>query len=244
MRIAICDDDPSELQLIQKTVQMFIESNRTNAEFCLNMFTSGSDLLDFANHSLPFDFLILDIIMPGINGIELAAEIRTKNKECKILFLTSSPEFALHSYKVDAFYYLLKPFDQEELLALLNKAFLSMQEDRSKSLVIKEKTNLRRIHLHTIAYVESIKHTLNFHLRDGDAATCYAKMGEFEELLLSDKRFILCHRSFIVNMICINKVTNKYFILSDKTIIPISRSVYLQVKQSYFNFFFEKGAIV
>jgi DNA-binding LytR/AlgR family response regulator len=240
VKIAICDDDPLELKKIEKTVQEFILSNQADSEITLNTFVCGSDLLDFVNRNSNFDVLILDIIMLGINGIELATEIRTTSKDCKIIFLTSSPEFAVNSYKVNAFGYLLKPFQNSEIKALLDEALVSMQDNQSKSVVIKEKTGLVRIWLHTIEYIESVKHTLHFHLRGGAIEVCYARMDEFQDIILSGSRFIQCHQSFIVNMNCISKVTEKFFVLSDKTLIPISRTVYPKVKQAYISYFFDK----
>jgi len=241
MRIAICDDDQAGLEKIAKTVREFIDSQTSAHEFALNTFTCGSDLLDCIKGKAHFDLLILDIIMPGLNGIELAAEIRGTNKDCKIIFLTSSPEFAVNSYKVNALDYLLKPYQNDEVKALLSKVLASMQEENLKSIVIKGKTGLHRIWIQTIDYVESVKHTLNFHLRGGDIAVCYAKMTEFQDILLSDHRFIRCHQSFLVNMNCVAKVTEKYFVLSDKSMIPISRTIYPQVKKSYIDYLFDQG---
>lgn len=241
MRIAICDDDALELEKIKNIVHEFIHSKQTEYEITLETFTAGPALLNFINHNTLFDLIVLDIIMPVINGIDVAAEIRKTNNDCKIIFLTSSPEFAVNSYKVNAFYYLLKPFQKQEFLTLLDRALISMQDEQSKSVVIKGKNGLVRIPLHTIEYVESVKHTLNFHLHGGETVMCYAKMEGFREYLLADARFIQCHQSFIVNMSRIAQMTGKYFVLQDKTVIPISRTVYTQVKQSYINYFFHGG---
>ena len=119
--------------------------------------------------------MVLDILMPYMTGIEAAAQLRKENDESKIIFLTTSPEFAVHSYKVDAFYYLLKPFLEEELFSLLDKALHSLQAEQSKFVAIKEKAGLKKIPLHMIEYVESVKHNLVFHLRGGQTDVCYAK---------------------------------------------------------------------
>lgn len=241
MRVAICDDDILELENIKKVLLEFINSKQSEYEITLDTFSSGHNLFDFINHVSSFDLLVLDILMPEMTGIEVASKIREKNSDCKIIFLTSSPEFAVNSYKVNAFYYLLKPFQKQELLSLLDKALISIQEEQSKSVVIKGKTGLMRIPLHTIEYIESVKHALNFHLRGGEAASCYAKMEEFREYLLADRRFVRCHQSFIVNMSMIAQITSKYFVMQDKTLIPISRTLYPQVKQSYISYFFHGG---
>jgi len=241
MRIAICDDDALELEKIKNIVHEFIHSKQDEYEITLETFTNGPELLNFINHNPPLDLIVLDIIMPVMNGIDVASEIRKMNDDCKIIFLTSSPEFAVNSYKVNAFCYLLKPFQKQELLTLLDRALISVQDEQSKSVVIKGKEGMFRIQLHIIEYVESLNHTLNFHLRGGETNLCYAKMEEFREYLITDGRFIQCHQSFIVNMSRIVQITSKYFVLQDKTLIPISRTVYPQVKQAYINYFFHRG---
>ena len=241
MRIAICDDDALELKKIKETVLAFISAKQTEAEITLETFLSGPNLLNFMNGSTPFDLIVLDILMPHMTGIEVATQIRKTNNDCKIIFLTSSPEFAVNSYKVNAFYYLLKPFQEQELLSLLDKALISIHDEQSKSVVIKGKSGLTRIPIHMIEYVESVKHTLNFHLRGGETASCYARMAEFQEYLLSDGRFVQCHQSFIANMSLIAQITGKYFVMQDKTLIPISRLLYPQVKQAYISYFFHGG---
>lgn len=240
MRVAICDDDALELEKIRETVLEFIQSKQAEAEITLSTFSNGLELLNYINHTASFDLIVLDILMPYMTGIEAAAQVRKSDSDTKIIFLTTSPEFAVNSYKVNAFYYLLKPFAKQEFMSLLEKALVSIRADKSGGIVIKEKAGLKRIPLHMIEYVESVKHTLNFHLRGGETAACYAKMGDYSEAILEDPRFIHCHQSFIVNMGRVAQITSKYFVMLDQTQIPISRTVYPKVKQDYIQYIFHK----
>jgi DNA-binding LytR/AlgR family response regulator len=243
VKIAICDDDNLELEKIKNIVEEFIISKQSEYQITVTAFTNGDELLRYINKHGGFDLLILDIIMPGMNGIELATEIREKSDNCKIIFLTSSPEFAVNSYKVNAFYYLLKTSLSTELAFLLNKALDYMREESSNSVIIKEKGKLTRLQISKIKYIESINHTVNFHLHNSDIISCLSTLNEFHDILLTDKRFIKCHKSFIVNMNCVKSISNKDFILDDKTLIPISRQVFQQVKILYFDYFFKKGDV-
>lgn len=241
VRVAICDDDALELKKIKAAILEFISLKQADAEITLDTFTSGPELLHFVNHTASFDLIVLDILMPYMTGIEVAAQLRKANNDVKIVFLTTTPEFAVNSYKVNAFYYLLKPFARQELFSLLDKALYLKQAEEAGSIVIKGKTGLNRIPLYMIEYVESVKHTLNFHLRGGETDSCYKKMGDYREQLLADERFVHCHQSFIVNMGRVAQITGKYFVMQDQTQIPISRTVYPQVKQAYIQYFFHKG---
>lgn len=243
VKISICDDNKPELEKAQKAVEEFIVTKQADHQITVVTFTNGNDMLSYINKHGGFDLLILDILMPGMNGIELAEEIRCNNNGCKIIFLTSSPEFAVNSYKVNAFYYLLKPFSNVELTSLLNKALSTMGEEKSSSIVIKGKNNLTRVQIHAIQYVESVKHQLYFHMNNNEILSCYSSIREFQEILLSDARFKQCHRSFIVNMNYVKSISTKDFVLQDKTLIPISKQVYQQIKDAYINYFFDKGNI-
>jgi len=242
VKIAICDDDFYELKKTKNTIDEFIVLNQNDHKITLKTFANGNDLLCYINKYGEFDLLLLDIIMPGMNGIELATEIRIKNSNSIIIFLTSSPEFAVSSYKINAFYYLLKPFLDSELTLLLNKALATLGEEKSNNIVVKEKGKLTRVQIHTIQYIESIKHTMMFHLRNNEMISCYGTMNEFHDILLSDERFVKCHKSFIVNLNSVISISNKDFILSDKTLIPISKQTFPQVKNAYIDFFFKKGS--
>jgi DNA-binding LytR/AlgR family response regulator len=241
LKIAICDDDNTELKMIKRTVDEFISIKQKEHLISADTFKNGDELLSYINKHERYDLLILDIIMPGMNGLELAAEIRRNDSTCKILFLTSSPEFAVNSYHVNAYYYLLKPFFGNELKNLLNRALNEIGEEKSTSIVIKEKGKLTRVPIHTIQYVECVKHTIFFHLHDNVVISCYGTLNEFSEILLSDKLFIKCHKSFIANMKHIVSISAKDFIMSDKTLVPISRQVYQQIKNTYIDYFFERG---
>lgn len=240
VKIVICDDDCIELEKCKKAVEEFIISKQTKQLITVDTFINGNDLLCYITKHGGFDLFILDVIMPGMNGIELATEIRQTNKDCKIIFLTSSDEFAVNSYKVNAFYYLLKPFSGDELKSLLSKALDEMKEEKSDSIIVKEKGKLSRVQIHTIEYVESMKHTIFFHLHNKEVISCYGTLNEFNDILLSHKQFIKCHKSFIVNMNYVISISSKDFVLDDKTLVPISKQIYQQVKTAYINYFFKK----
>ncbi len=240
MRIAICDDNAQELQKLEAALLSYIQIRQAEAEITYLSFSSGPALLTHIRKNGTFDLMILDILMPYMTGIEVAAQLRKENDQSKIIFLTTSPEFAVHSYKVDAFYYLLKPFSEAELFSLLDKALLSLQAEQSRFVAIKEKAGLKKIPLHMIEYVESVKHTLVFHLRGGETAVCYAKLSDYKEPLLADKRFVHCHQSYLVNMGRVIQMTNTCFVLQNQMQIPISRGVYPTVKQGYIDYLFCK----
>mgnify|MGYP000579813685 CR=1 FL=1 len=121
MNIAICDDEILFTRELSSLLKHWAEKN--NLSLTLYPYSNGDDLLT-ALRTIPVDLIFLDIIMPLLNGIDTAREIRSMGLTVPVIFLTSSREFALDSYDVKAFHYLLKPVNTLKLFFLLWMIFL------------------------------------------------------------------------------------------------------------------------
>ena len=124
LRVAICDDMQDFLARANSLVSAWKEDND---DVVVDLFSDGDSLID-AHVKNPFDIILLDIVMPLMNGIDTAAQIRKSDKSVKLVFLTSSPEFAIESYSVHANGYLLKPIDKDKLYACLDELYTDISE--------------------------------------------------------------------------------------------------------------------
>ena len=149
IRIAVCDDDTEFLKSIVSIIEDWSGQSRIPVEICC--FDNGDDLIT-QNTIRRIDIIFLDIIMPLFSGMETAKEIRKRDTAVQIIFLTSSPEFALESYDVKAKGYLLKPVDEEKLRELLYDCSHNLQEERH--LVLKTKFGYQKLYYHDIEYIE------------------------------------------------------------------------------------------
>ncbi|MGN0163008.1 MAG: LytR/AlgR family response regulator transcription factor [Candidatus Ornithomonoglobus sp.] len=112
-RIAICDDEPQDAEYINKTVKEILQTeNIDNEIFCYN---SGRGLLEIMQNGISFDLLLLDVMMPQLNGMELAAYLRRNLYDTSIIFISSNREMAMYGYEVSAARYLAKPVDPKRL---------------------------------------------------------------------------------------------------------------------------------
>lgn len=118
LKIAFCDDD---LEIL-KELGILLDKYKTerDEDLTCTVFQSPLELLAAIEKGFSFDILFLDILMPGENGIETAKEIRQYDNNMKIIFLTSSPEFAVQSYTVGAYFYQLKPVWEESFFRLMD----------------------------------------------------------------------------------------------------------------------------
>ena len=92
-----------------------------------------------------FDIILLDVLMPGENGMAAAREIREYDSNVKIIFLTSSTEFAVESYAVDAWYYQLKPIRREDFFRLMDSACAACTREQKHSLILRSKSGIVRL---------------------------------------------------------------------------------------------------
>lgn len=235
IKIGVCDDDERELSRILPLLRRYRDER--GLELSLASFSSAVTLLEEMKAG-EFTLLLLDILMPGLNGIQAAREIRGFDQAVKLLFLTSSPEFAVESYAVGAFHYLLKPVTAECLFPLLDKALAEIQQQEGEGLVIKGKNRLTHISFARLEYVEVISKLVNFHLTDGSVVETFGTLTEFEGELLTRPNFLKVHRSYLVNLSHVETLDRKLAVTRYGHQIPIARSLYNQVKEAYMRFLF------
>jgi DNA-binding LytR/AlgR family response regulator len=239
MKIAICDDDIQELIHISRLVNEYLSYGFTESKTEVHPFESSMKLLTQVETGIQFDIFLLDVIMPNITGIKLAAEIRKMDQVAKIIFLTSSSEFAVDSYSVGAFNYLLKPIEIEPLFSVLEKACKDILSGLKQYIVVKTPANLSKVFLHELIYVEVTGRTVCFYQKGGIALESTSTIAQVEAILLLDKRFIKPHRSYIVNLDYIKNLSLEGFTTTSDLFIPVSRNVYKEVKQAYINYSFQ-----
>ena len=238
MRIAVCDDHISELSRLSKLLNEYRE--KTKACFYYITYSDGVALLENVRKGY-FDFLLLDVMMPLVNGMEIAHEVREFDGNIKIAFLTSSPEFAVESYAVEAFAYLLKPATAENLFPLLNKLFRSVQKPED-ALTVKFQSGIASIPFSKLAHVEVMNRMLSFHLTDGSVKELVSPLSDYEEALLHRPEFIRVHRAFIVNLWQIQELRPTDILTYTGSILPVSRRLFAQVRKAYMDqLFVEKG---
>lgn len=235
MYIAVCDDDSSEVSRIDSFLHSWEAQRRQPLR--RRLFSNATELLDAARQE-KFTLYLLDIIMPGVDGISAARELRGSGCEADIAFLTSSPEYAWESYRVHALDYLLKPVDGELLFSLLDQ--LSLREMRPReALTLKVSSSFFHIPFSRISFVEVMNKRLYFNLTDGGVQEIAGVLKDYEDLLLSRMEFVRCHRSYIVNLLQAAEISPNHIRTLSGKLVPVSRALYNQVQKDYIKLLFE-----
>lgn len=236
MRIAVCDDDDQELARLSKLIEDY-QSCR-GERFDCRYFRNGTDFLcEFEGGK--YDLVFLDVLMPGPNGIETAQELREIDKNVRLIFVSSSREFALESYAVEAYHYLLKPVDSDSLFPLLDRLQGELSASPGQGFVLKDRRRVVYISFSELEYVEVINKTVSFHLTDGSIRQVNAALAEVEETLLSRPEFIKTHRSYLVNLRHVRNITTSCVETKNGHAIPISRKRHNAVQDAYLQFLFQ-----
>jgi len=233
INIAICDDTMEELERISSYVSKNIKD--LDIPFKISSFSEGQDLLEDINSSKQnFDIIFLDVYMKFSNGIDIASRIRDFDKECKIIFITSSKEHAVDSYDVSALHYILKPINEEKLINAIKIAIESLNKENKQVVIMNKKGNYRILYK-DILYAESKARVVNIYLKSSEVISFYSKLEDFFQSL-KDERFLRCHKSFFVNMDYILKIENNCAFMCNNVIIPITSSKIAVIKEKYFNY--------
>lgn len=165
---------------------------------------------------------------------------RQADTAVRLVFLTSSPEFALESYEVRAFDYLLKPVTYERLAQLLDE-LSSMRPAATDELVIKTSFGYHALRLSDIEYAEARNKHVVFHLRDGRDIEALESFRSVEDRLAQNATFFKCHRSYQVNLRNIDHFDRTDIVMRSGACIPLSRSSKQGFQDAYFAVRFEGG---
>lgn len=236
LKIAVCDDSRELLEKVEKDLHEY--ENVRNTPATVHTYTNAVDLLDGLKKT-DYDILILDIIMPGFTGMQAAHEIRKFNEEIKIIFLTSSKEFAIESYSVGAYYYLLKPVLNEKLFSVLDKV-VSEITSKQESCVIYTHMGIVNIPFAKIECLEVYNKHLVFHLSDGSTKETRGALTDYENVFLERKEFLKIHRSYILNMDYIHSIEAGEIATYSGKRFPVSRLLAKDIKEHYMNYMFTK----
>ena len=233
--MAVCEDTKEDLDAVCSLLDIWQEEQ--GVVLRRGVFRSAVELLEAAQRER-FTCYLLDVMMPGMNGIEAAQEIRRFDQAAQIVFLSSSPGFAYESYDVRAFNYLLKPVDREKLFSLLGQ--LQLQEQKNaEALTLRTGGAFVRVPYAQISFVEVIRKHVYFHLTDGGVREVAGSLKDFEAALLSRPEFMRIHRSYIANMFQTERLSSAGLRTFQGDELPISRLAYPQLQKDYMTLLFE-----
>lgn len=227
-RGAACDDMSFDLdEMVAVTSSLLQEAG---VEACMDRFRSSAELLEAQRQGANWDLILLDIIMEETDGIQLAETLRRVGDDTDIIFITSSPEYALAGYRAYPVTYLLKPLTKEKLKPALSRCLVRRKTPPSLVLPALDGGKLALLPSE-IQFIEVFRRELAVHLKDRTIA-CAGSLSAVLEKLPAES-FYRCHRSYVVNLNQVSGVRKYCFLLQNNETVPVAMRTYPEAQSRW-----------
>lgn len=194
IRIAIVEDDDIYKEQLIEFLNRFKHDTGESIE--VTTYSDGDEIVQ--NYTSSFDIILMDIQMNFMDGMSAAEEIRKMDSKVVIIFITSTAQYAIKGYEVDALDYILKPISYFAFSQRLKRAIDRMKKREDQYITINVKGGLQRIKVRDIYYIESQGHNLIFYTKWGELIST-GTMKEIDELL-SKLYFFRGNRGYLINL--------------------------------------------
>ena len=214
--IAICDDEKIIAEQIKRLASVFFRAK--NMETSIICFSCGEELL---RYDKSIDILFLDIQMEGMDGMETAKKLRSRNFKGYLIFVTVLEEMVFQSFEVQAYDYLVKPVDEKQFGKTMERLYASMQNASEDSLLVQKGYEGRIIREEEIVFCEIIDRKIYLNLASGEVVDYYERIENLETKLGS--HFFRCHRSYLINLKHLKGYKNGTACMDNGKEVPVSR---------------------
>lgn len=219
LNVAIVEDDSHCAEQLEEYLRKFGIEQRLRLE--IRRFSDGAALVNAYDHT--FDLLLLDVNMPGMDGISAARQIRALDSDVLLMFITNLAQYAIKGYEVDALDYMLKPVSYGTLSMKLKKALRVWRGRDNRAVFVRQEGERVRLPISRIYYVEVSSHSLCYHTADGDITPTGGQTMRQVERELAQYRFVRCHNCYLINLRFVDGLSGSTVQVAGN-VLPVSRS--------------------
>lgn len=233
LQATICDDEPFYQEKIQSVLRQYLQTHHLECE--IHLFSSGEEFLSRPKNRVNYDIVFMDISMKELDGIQTAAQIRAFHSETFLVFVTAFIDYALEGYKVNAVRYVMKDTLDTAIPECMDAILQKMQLAQvSFSFLDGEKT----LYTDNILYIESRKHKSFFHYMQAASESGIVILPIYEKLdcieqALTGHGFLRIHKSYLVNMRHIRRISGYTALLDTGEELPVPRLRYQAVREQF-----------
>ena len=228
LNIAICDDDSAVSEYLEHEVSAW--ADRAGNAWKISSFPSAEAFLFDYSENKAVDVLLLDIEMPGMNGMELARHLRDAKAALQIIFITGYSDYISEGYDVSALHYLMKPVSRDKLWSVLDRA-AALLERSEKRIVLEGSGTSSLVPISEIRYIEVIGNYVTVYA--DRQYTVKATLASIESQL--DEAFFRAGRSYIINLDRVRRAAKKEVTLTTGELVPLARGVYEKLMNAIIN---------
>lgn len=193
LRVAVAEDEAEYREMLRKMIERY--AGEHEKQIHVTLFSDGSELV---KNYRKYDILLLDIEMPNLNGMEAAAEIRRKDQDVVIVFITNMAQYAIKGYEVDALDFILKPLNYYTFSMRFTRAVGRVKSREGKRICLNLPDGAKWIDSREIYYVEIQNRMLRYHTTHGEFAMRGALKDVQEEL--EGWHFVKCNQCYLINL--------------------------------------------
>ena len=238
-QILVCDDDKNDALTIASEVESILQKN------IARVFLSWEEMMDAVRDH---DIVLLDIEMPGADGLTVARKLRHRAKGVVIIFVTAIGDYVFDAFTVDAFRYLVKPVDRQKLAEVIFAAIKRREDDirnsfpelrsgqpiaESGHLLVTSGGQHIAVAFSDLVYAEIYNRIVILHLENGDDIEYYGKISDLEKL--AGNGFFRCHRSYLINLGYIRRYDSEKITLQRGT-VSVAKAKYADFVKRYMEF--------
>lgn len=227
MKLAICDNEKNDLLQIKKLILEYCKKN--NYFFEIFTYQNYKELLQHIDN---FNYIILDVLLDDLTGIQLAKEIHNINKDIKIIFCSINPEYSIEAFEVNAFRYLVKPINKLKLFEYLDE--IRKNEKESLITLLDYQQKKCTINILDICYIDMNGHLSTIHLKNNFTLTIRKSMKDWI-LLLNEYCFYLTYKGILVNLKYVSSIEKDIVILKNGNYVYLSRKYRKRFEEKFMN---------
>ncbi len=226
MNIAVCEDCQTDSSALCDSLREYCDNHSYCAD--ISVFSTGEALLRaFTPGS--FTILFLDIFLPGCSGMDVAKSIRGIDRDCIIVFVTTSLDFAMEGFGVSAAGYVVKPVDREKIANVMYACRFAL--DRSSRIIELPISGMSvRVSVADLIYVEICNKEAVLYMKRGRLTTRFP-LDQMENKL-GGSPFLRCHRSFIINMNHVDDILDHDFLMCNGDVVPMRKNGRKEIKMA------------
>lgn len=218
INIGICDDEASMRRLLRAPLEQKLQL--LGADYRIFEYDCGETLLTRPETEW-LDILFLDIEMKQLSGMETARNLRKRDSHTLLIFVTAYPDFVFQGYEVHAFHYILKPYENQKIMKVLEQAVKELGQNREHYFTLEQKSGTTKIPAKKILAFSSDRRKIIISLEDGNKLEFYGKLDAVETDL--PDYFIRCHNRHLVNLNYVTALEKDGCTLRSQS-FPVSRA--------------------
>ena len=228
-RLAIVEDERAAAETLKEMMERYGQENAPSDEYRISVFP---DAYEFLAKGGEYDAIFLDIQMDGMNGMQAAREVRKRDEDVLIVFVTNMAQYAVESYEVQAYDFILKPLSYGNFFMKFRRVLKRLSHRAYDAyLTLSSRFEQRRVRISDIVYVEVNRHNLIFHLSGDEEMHMTGTMADWESRL-APYHFVRCNTYLLVNLGYVTRIYGDEVTVGGK-ILRVSRSKKQQLMNEF-----------